>query len=503
MKRMDGLWAELGGPGAPPEADGSAVKNRVNAALNADPGERKVYMKQKLRMALVLAAAIAAVTGSTLAASGNWNVLHAFFKGDVSPAQAYVDETARTVSDENYTMTVESAVSDESHIYLVVSVTALSDEAKAFLPDKFFMDMDTWWVRSAEVDAYLQENPGAAHLPSEVPSISGLGGGELDRAPENTRRFDLYGSFQNGTPASILFRLSYMDKDAVVELPVSPAPSVTVEVNGSGMSRLDMDCPEPKPLTIRRVTLTLFTCAVETAPECTLNIKPNLQFRMADGAVRTQAQMMKPTDGTSAEAGKTANNVFNYRFKEVQDLKNIVSVIAFDVEYPLDGSRPFPIEHDPALDPFLIPMTDQLRESLTDKGGFPIPVRALTEGLGGACDWDAATGSVTCTYRGVTVVLTPGSNTATVRGQDQSLIPPGYSVKNVGERIEEYREAPQARYITDDGSGGHWVVVAPFYIFQKAWNIDSFVTRTYGDKIDNGDGSYDLPTDYHDWYVIP
>jgi len=500
---MDGLWAELGGPGAPPEADVSAVKDRVNAALNADPGERKVYMKQKLRMALVLAAAIAAVTGSTLAASGNWNVLHAFFKGDTSPAQAYVDETARTVSDENYTMTVESVVSDESRIYLVVSVTALSDEAKAFLPDEFFVNMDTWWVRSAETDAYLQKNPGAADLPSDLPAISGFGGGELDHAPENTRRFDLYGNFQNGTPSSVLFRLSYMDKDAVIEIPVSPAPSVTVEVNGSGLSRLDMDCPEPKPLTIRRVTLTPFTCTVETAPECTLNAQPNLQFRMADGTIHTQAQMMKPTESTAAKFGRTVNNVYNYRFYEVQDLKNIASIITFDMEYPLDGSKPFPVEHDPALDPFLIPMTDQLRASLGNMGGFPVPVRALTEGLGGTCQWDAATGSITCTYRGVTVVITPGSNTATVRGEDESLIPPGFSVKNVGERIEEYKEAPQARYITDDGSGGHWVVVAPYYIFEKAWSIDGFVTYTCGEEIDNGDGSYDIPTTYHDWYVIP
>jgi len=482
--------------------DLSAIKGRVNAALNADPGERKVYMRQKLRMTLVLAAAIAAVTGSALAAGGSWNVLHAFFKGDTSPAQAYVDETARTVSDGNYTLTVESAVSDESRIYLVVSVTALSEEAKAFLPDKFFVDMDTWWVRSAEAEDYLQENPGAAHLPGDMPSISGFGGGELVSTQEDTRRFDLYGGFQNGTPSSLLFRLSYMDEDAVIEIPVSPAPSVTVEVNGSGMGRLAIDSLEAKPLTIRRVTLTPFTCAVETDAECLLTAEPNLCFRMADGTVRTQAQMMTPTDGTSAKSGGTVNNVLNYRFHQVQDLKNITSIIAFDVEYPLDGSKPRAVEHDEALDPFLIPMTDQLRESLTDKGGIPVPVRALTEGLGGTCEWDAATGEISCTYRGVTVVLTPGSANVSIQGKDESRRM-STSAGSAVDWVKKNGEAPQARYITDDGSGGHWVVVAHWYIFREAWDIDGFVTRSHGERLDNGDGSYDISTIYHDWYVIP
>lgn len=93
MDRMNELWRDVGGPGQAPGVSVRAVKNRVNATLDADPGERKVYMKQKMRMALLLVAAAAAITGSALAASENWDMLSAFFRGDTSSAQEYVDNT--------------------------------------------------------------------------------------------------------------------------------------------------------------------------------------------------------------------------------------------------------------------------------------------------------------------------------------------------------------------------------------------------------------------------
>ncbi len=487
MERMNELWRAMGGPGQGPETNVRAVKARVRAALDADPEERSMYMKQKLRAALAVAALAAAITGSALAVGASWNVLTAFFEGNTAPAQAYVDNTARTVSDENYTLTVESMVADEAHIYAVVRVTALSDDAKVFIPDKHFMDMDTWWVRSAEMDAYVRENPEATRIPSDIPRLDGLGGGELPCSQEDTRRFSLHGRFRNGTPASVLFRLSYMDQSAVLELPVTPAPTVTVELGGTGLGVLDIDASEPKELTIRRVSLTPFTCTVETSPDSLLSAVPNLRFRMADGSVRTQAQMMKATSATAAEAVGAANNSFNYRFHQVQDLTDIVSVIAFDREYPLNGGPAKAVDHDPALDPFTIPLTDQLRARLTDKGPVPVPVRALTEGLGGTCRWDSVSGEITCTYRGVSVTLTPGSGVCAVDG----------AVQDLKDNI------PRAQYITDDGSGGRWVTVAPWYIFERAWGIDGFVTRTYGEEVDNGDGSSSLLCDYHDWYVIP
>lgn len=44
-------------------------------------------MKQKMRFAVSLAAALALLGGSALAVAGNWNVLNAFFEGDTSAAR--------------------------------------------------------------------------------------------------------------------------------------------------------------------------------------------------------------------------------------------------------------------------------------------------------------------------------------------------------------------------------------------------------------------------------
>ena len=108
MARLNELWRETGGPGLPPCPDSGRVKARVNAALDAGPAERKITMK-KWRMVLAAAAALAAITGTAFAAAAHWDMLAAWFQGDTAPGQAYVDSQPRSVSDENYTLTVESS----------------------------------------------------------------------------------------------------------------------------------------------------------------------------------------------------------------------------------------------------------------------------------------------------------------------------------------------------------------------------------------------------------
>ncbi len=471
MGRMDKLWRAVDGPGKVPNLDAQAVKRRVNAALDADLGERKIYMKQKIRFALMAAALAAAVTGSALAVNENWDMLSAFFQGDTSPAQEYVNNTVYSVSDENYSLTVEGAVADEDNLYMVVSVTALSEEAKTALVDRFFWNIDTWWVRTVEAEAYLQANPEATRVPDDVPHMSGFGGGELPCAQENTRRFSLNASFSHATPSALLFRLRTMEEDAVLDIPVTPAPTLTLELNATGIG-YHGETAQPVELTVQRVHLSPFNFQLETTENSTLETKPRFLFRMADGTIRTQAQMMVFTDGwaTKMVTGTyTADYVQRYRFKEIQELDNISSLILFDMEYPLDGSRPFPAEHDPSLDPFSLPQMEN----------YLLPVRALTETLGGTCDWDPENGDVTCTYRGISVVLHPGSDTALVDGEPVKM---GW--------IPELQSDSLC-------AGGK-----PFF---DAWGIDGFITSTRGEDVPDPDkpGVSTIETFYLDWYIIP
>ncbi|WP_258359164.1 copper amine oxidase N-terminal domain-containing protein [Moorella sulfitireducens (nom. illeg.)] len=59
-----------------------------------------------------------------------------------------------------------------------------------------------------------------------------------------------------------------------------------------------------------------------------------------------------------------------------------------------------------------------------------IPVRAVTEGLGAAVNWDEAANAVTITKNGITVVLIPGSTEVTVNGTKINLDVPALLISN-------------------------------------------------------------------------
>ena len=133
MARLDKLWRAAGGPGTPPGLDTRRVKARVNAALDTDETERKGYMTKKLRVVLIAAAAAVALMGAAFAANVMWDPLAYWFQGDVSSGREYVDSEARTVSGQDYALTVESSVGDERNVFMTVTITALSDKAKKFI----------------------------------------------------------------------------------------------------------------------------------------------------------------------------------------------------------------------------------------------------------------------------------------------------------------------------------------------------------------------------------
>lgn len=462
MARINKLWRTVDGPGVPPAVSKRRVKARVNAALDAGRQERKIYMRRKLCTAMAAVAILIAITGTAFAAFSNWSALSAWFTGDTSPAQQYLDSEARSVSDRNYTLTVESAVADESSAYMAVSITALSDEAKTFLNSKEFISMDTFAVR------FLPDSIGLAELSrGEFDACFSFTTRELESTSENQRRFALSVDDLPDSVGSVYVRCGYMDKDMTVEVPITPAPSVAVKIGASGTGVLEMypvSDPDAAPLTIKEITLSPFTCHVKAAYS-NRDIRPRLLLRMADGSIRTQSQLM---DATGAHFnGYTHRAEYNYRFNEVQDLVNIVSVIVFDKEYPLDGSKPALVEHDPALDPFQVKRMDPLAEG----AGFSLPAQDLTEKLGGTWKWDAAKEEMTCVYRGVAIVLRPGSLTALVDGEPVEL-----------------SEAPAMH-------GG--VLAAPYQVFEENWGIKCCVLR---EEIRKGDA---LENVWGDWYILP
>lgn len=471
MARLNELWRSVDGPGVPPGLDVKRVKARVNAALDADQAERKIYMKQKLRMALIAAAAVAALTGSAFAATANWNGLSSWFRGDTAPALEYIHNSSQTVSDENYSMTVEGSAADDYTAYLTVTFTALSDEAKEFIHSDDFNSIDLLYVHPVREEKPADEDDG-------LPRSFSIPYQETESPGENSRRFEVSLQDLSGPVDAVQVWCGYMETDKRVTLPITPAPTLTLKLGVSGpgtMNYIPVKDVEENPLTISEVTISPFTCLVKWKCFADGELYPNLRFRMADGTVLTQSQMMNGQGGSFNNL--TGSREYLYQFHEVQALDGtgIVSIIAFDMEYPLDGSKPAPVEHDSALDPFTVARM----EKLSDKSGYSVPVRELTEKLGGTCDWDPATGSVTCVYRGVTVVLKAGDAIALVDGRPVDMV-----------------EVPAEQ---------NGVLAADWLVFQDAWSINGFVQREniYNEKDPADATAIDVTTIWGDWYIIP
>ena len=125
MSSMERLWKDMELSGPCPEINPADIRRRVNAALNADPSERSIYMRQKIRMAAVMTAAVIALTGTALAVGTNWDALMEHL-GIFAPYVQDVDGVS--VTDQGLKVSVVAALSDESGTKTYVSVTDLTGD---------------------------------------------------------------------------------------------------------------------------------------------------------------------------------------------------------------------------------------------------------------------------------------------------------------------------------------------------------------------------------------
>ena len=264
----------------PQPLDPEDMVRRVNVALDGLPSERRPQMRKKTRFAAVLIAATAALVGTTLAVTYHFDVLNAFFQGDTAPAQALVDREIRSVSDENYTLTVESSVADGQSALLLVRVDALTEEAKTFLFSDDFNSMDTWSVHPVDVPERLGETSGVTGM-----SYKELG--ELRTDTSATWRFDVD---LNGA-AALRVRLGHMEEGAALEFNLTPAESVTVDIGATGPGAPTLYNAQGGDLTIASVTLSPLTCQVEAAmADPDREADPLFFFLMEDGTLLTSGQ---------------------------------------------------------------------------------------------------------------------------------------------------------------------------------------------------------------------
>lgn len=394
----------------PQPLDPEDVVRKVNIALDGLPSERRKPMRQKTRFAAVLIAAVVALVGTTLAVTVHWDVLDTYFRGDTSSAKPLVDHEVRSVSDQNYTLTVDSSVSDSTTALLLVRVDALTEEAREFMFSDDFNGIDTWSI----YPLLQEENDGDD---SSMPSSWGVGYSELEELRTETSTFWRFDVDLAGATA-LRVRMGYMEEDAALEFKLTPAESVTVDIGATGPGAPTLDNARGGDITVDSVTLSPLTCQIEaTIVDPDREADPLLFFLMEDGSIITSGQSLTSVSALRLQGERWS---FHYRFQSVMDLSQLAAVVFDGTAYPLDGGKPYAVEIDSKLYPFYLPLMDPITES----SGYTLPVEALCQALEAPYDWDEETQTATCTYRDTTVVLTVGSSIALANGEPVDLTEP-------------------------------------------------------------------------------
>ena len=395
----------------PHPPDPEDMVRRVNAALDGLPSERRPSMGQKFRFSIVLAAVLAVLAGAALAVAVRFDVLDAFFQGDTSSAEALVDREIRSVSDKDYTLTVESSVSDGETAYLVVRVDAQSEKAAAALRSKDFFDADTFLICPVSGDDRDTNNSNVYISIALQTSIEELG----EAATETSRTWRIQAALESGD-RYLDVRLSCMEPDAALTVPLSPAESITVQIGATGQGLPGLYHAQGGSVRLDSVTLSPFSCRAEIwRADAAHDVSPLFFFLNKDETLLTMGQAI--AQGHSYVFYEDGTGSCLYRFQSVMDLSQLAAVVFDGIAYPLDGGKPYSVEIDPKLYPFYLPLMDPI----TEGSGYVLPVEALCQALGASYEWDEGTQTATCTYRETTIVLTVGSSTALVDGAPEDL----------------------------------------------------------------------------------
>lgn len=405
---MKKLLRELDLPEGCPTADAKAVKRRVNAALNAAPSERKAYMRQKIKIAAVLVAAAVALTGTALAVSAQFDLLHVWFHGSTAPLEEKILQVSGSLSNGTYTVRVEGVVADQYNAFVGLSIQASDPEALEALTEGMrpqYATLLSFGGRAAYFERLTwYDTADTLYFSVRVNGIQKAQGEALKL------------QFLESGPDS-----------PYLSIPID-SPIETLEILPTPPTGDDWD------FAVSRVALSPMSLEVEVEYPHPLygNVIFPLYFRMADGSIQTLSQLFsgsffQDTYGTPwstvsrIEERKDGSCTFLYSvpMSEVFDLLSVEGVITQGMEYSfLNPENSVPMEIDKSLAPFAVSFAQ------LDDDSNRIPVEEVCLGLGANFSMDTEGKGATITYRGNTMVLTIGSTTATVDGKSIQLEAP-------------------------------------------------------------------------------
>lgn len=343
--RLQLLWDQVSPEAGPcPQPSQKAVRRRVDAAL--DQKARAFHPWRAVKLAAVCAAALLLLTGTAVAAGvlplSEHNVLRAFFgRGENAPgSDGLVNAQPISVSDENYTLTVTSSLSDGSMFYFAVLLQGKTPQAAACL-----QDLD---VSSSPFSLWAAPLDGAGNMARWKRCYMNCDYWDYDPA-SSVWKINMKAHNTIGADCMLSLRFTEMADDLRLTFPMHAAPTIVLEIGREGPGQ-DPDAFEDSitgSVTLDRITLSPLSLRAEFTSFDDSPPIPLLHFLWKDGSVST-AQRLGIWGGASGsrKAGGPWEMGQTWTFRSIQDLSRMEAVVFGGLAYPLDGGEPYAVDVD-------------------------------------------------------------------------------------------------------------------------------------------------------------
>lgn len=390
--------------------------------------------------------------------AGEGLVLEAFFHGDTSQVEPYVQTAVGSAENQDYRLTVDSCLYDGQNVYAIITVEALNDQAaEDLMSNRVIAEYHREFWGEDMVNSLLESGSTGpdtfrCNQTDFSPIISSLGSQDLPNPNDHSRSWQIdiqFGDYAGPQEEPLGFWLGFMGEECAVEIPLdnmahpirlTPNEEVTYNVYTGEKGIL-------KEFILSPISFSITAEPLEEPDEqdyiTGYGAGKNIFFlRMKDGTILTAMQL----------------GAVNNQFDTVVDLSQVRSIIYGYTEFPVDGSDPFPADVPKNLYPFtcteIIPGENR---------PFCFPVEELCQKLGADYRWDESTQTATATYRGVTLTMTVGESCYQVNGETVEL---SYEVRSDPISPDsDYKVYPQ--YISlEDG-----VLTAPVNVLDH-WSLD-------------------------------
>jgi len=382
------------------------IKRRVNQRLNTKPQEKRMYMKYRLTKFAIVTTAILTFGAGSVFATSHIDLLKEFFVGDTKILQNEIQKPNTSMQNEEYKVTLEQVLADPHEAIIVFSVEGLTTEAtNALETNSMFL---------FESNMKLETTPG-----SET-KTNGYEHTNLDGNNTFNKRYFAFEVHAIDNPKQEPMRL-YLDKAK------SPDLFITVPMN-SNIPTFDFQMKQEaeansKKYTIEHMSINSISMVVDTRGWNSIEgaLPPEIFFRMADGTIRTKNQLINPFKSSSSILTADHEGIyrFYFRFKEIMNINDIQSVIIDQMEYTLHSKvEAKPVVIDEKLHRFASRI---IKNERTKKYGPLMSVEDISKGLGAEYSWDNQNAKLVFTFRGTTLELTAGGNTALVNGRETPL----------------------------------------------------------------------------------